>query len=291
MEKIELLVFYKWRKIYFPSFLLLLYTHRLEAQYTSFAASARAMSMGGAAVTNHDYFAWKNNPAGAALLAKVGASANFYSRYGMQSMNTASLQVSVPIKKIVSGLSFQKYGDQFYSEQQAGLGVASKIGIVALGTQVHALQFRMDEMPSKYAWVGEFGGIADLGKHLSWGAHIWNFNLAKLRTTYKVELPIIMRTGISYKPNRKLMGNLEISKHIQYQSSIHAGLEYRVVEWLAIRTGVSSKPFIACFGAGVQHKKIIIDYAFTSHQQLGLSHQLSLAVLVHSKAKEDGNVP
>ncbi len=285
------MVVYKWRVIYFSSFFLMLMTNRLEAQYSTFASSARAMAMGGASVNNNDYYSWKNNPAGAASLTKVGASANFYNRFGMKSLNTAALQVSIPFKKIVSGLSFQKNGDQLYSEQQAGLGVASKIGIVALGTQVHAIQFRMDEMPTQYSWVGEFGGIADLGKHLSWGAHVWNLNLAKLRTTHKVELPVIMRTGISYKPNKKLMGNLEIFKHINYQTSIHAGLEYRVVEWLAIRTGVSSKPFIACFGAGVQHKKTILDYAFTSHHQLGFSHQLSLAIMFHSKGNRDGNMP
>ncbi len=273
------------------SFLLFLICTVTKAQSLQPNQGARALAMAGASVTNSDHYAWGNNPAGAANLKHITACASFYHRFAMKSMNTTQLQVSVPIRKIVSGLSFQKYGDQYYSEQQAGLGLASRIGIVSLGAQLHVLQFKMEEMPTNYACIGEFGGIASLGKHLSWGAHVWNFNLAKLNTTHKVELPVVMRTGICYQPTTKLLGNVEVSKHINYPTSLHAGLEYKVVEWLAIRTGVSTKPFIAAFGAGVQSRKLKLDYAFTSHNQLGFSHQLSVAIVFHTKEKSDVTKP
>ena len=273
------------------SSILFLILPSAKAQSLQPNQGARAMAMGYAAVTNSDHYAWSNNPAGAANLKDITACGGFYHRFAMKSMNTAQLQVSVPIRKIVTGVSFQKYGDQYYSEQQAGLGLASRIGIVSLGTQFHVLQIKMDEMPTNYAWIGEFGGIASLGKHLSWGAHVWNFNLAKLNTTHKFELPIVMRTGVSYQPTTKLQGNIEVSKHINYQSSLHVGLEYKVVEWLALRTGVSTKPVIACFGAGVQSKKLKLDYAFTSHNLLGFSHQMSVAIVFHTKEKSDVTKP
>ena len=272
---------------------LLLFSHLQVAKAQSLQPTqgAKALAMGGAAVTNSDHYAWSNNPAGAANLKNITACGSFYHRFAMKSMNTSQLQVSVPIRKIVTGLSFQKYGDQYYSEQQAGLGLASRIGIVSLGTQFHILQIKMDEMPTNYAWIGEFGGIASLGKHLSWGAHVWNFNLAKLNTTHKVELPVVMRTGICYQPTSKLLGNVEVSKHINYQTSLHVGLEYKIIEWLVLRTGVSTKPFIACFGAGIQSKKMKLDYAFTSHNLLGFSHQLSVAIVFHTKEKSDVTKP
>lgn len=247
------------------------------------AAGARAGAIGGAAVTNQDEYAWGNNPAGAASIVSPSVNSSFKNRFSLKSMNSIMLQASVPVRRIVAGITLQKYGDQYYSEQKIGLGIASKISNVSLGTQVHLLQIRMDELPTQWAWIGEFGGIAQLGKHVTWGAHIWNFNLAQINTRQKIELPVILRTGVSYKPINKIMINLQLTKNINHKPSIAAGAEYQMVEWLALRTGITTQTFSANFGAGIQHKKLKVDYALSAHEWLGLSHQFSIAIVFAKK--------
>lgn len=277
-------------KFYTVRVVLLGFTFSLSTRFASSqgletASGARATAMGGAAVTNQDEYAWGNNPAGAATVLLPTVSTSFKNRFSIKSMNSIMLQAAVPIRRIVAGISLQKYGDQYYSEQKAGLGMASKIANVSLGTQVHILQIRMDELPTQWAWIGEFGGIAQLGKRVTWGAHIWNFNLATINTRQKIELPVVLRTGISYKPIAKVMANIQLAKNINHKPSIAAGVEYQMVEWLALRTGISTQPFSANFGTGVKHRKLKIDYALSAHEWLGLSHQFSLAIVFSKKEK------
>jgi len=259
--------------------------HFTNGQGLETAAGARAAAIGGAAVTMYDDYAWGNNPAGAATIVSASVNSSFKNRFSLKSMNSMMFQASVPFRRIVAGITLQKYGDQYYSEQKAGLGVASKIANVSLGTQVHLLQIGMDEVPTQWSWIGEFGGIAQLGKYVTWGAHIWNFNLATVNTRQKIELPVVLRTGISYKPIAKVMANLQLTKNISHKPSIAAGVEYRMLELLALRTGVTTQPFSANFGAGVQHRKLKVDYALSAHEWLGLSHQFSVAIVFSKREK------
>lgn len=259
--------------------------HFTSGQGLETAAGARAAAIGGAAVTVYDEYAWGNNPAGAATIVSASVNSSFKNRFSLKSMNSIMFHASVPFRRIVAGITLQKYGDQYYSEQKAGLGVASKIANVSLGAQVHLLQIGMDEVPTQWSWIGEFGGIAQLGKYVTWGAHIWNFNLATVNTRQKIELPVVLRTGISYKPIAKVMANLQLTKNISHKPSIAAGVEYRMLELLALRTGVTTQPFSANFGAGVQHRKLKVDYALSAHEWLGLSHQFSVAIVFSKREK------
>lgn len=263
--------------------LILFFHQNCFGQGLEVASGAKAMGLGGAAITIEDEYAWGNNPAGAADLKNSSITSSFKNRFSLSSMNSMMLQGSVPIKKITAGITAEKYGDSYYSEQKLGIGIASKIGNVALGTQVHVLQVRMDELPTQWAWIGEFGGIVQLSKTIKWAAHVWNFNLAEIKTRQKMELPVVLRTGLSYQPNAKVTLNAQLNKHISYAPWFSAGLEYQIVEWLAFRTGLASRPFNGNIGAGLKFGKFKLDYAFSAHAWIGNSHQLSLAIIFPKK--------
>ena len=274
-----------WKIIYYWTIgLSLLYCRSsCLGQGLESASGAKAMSMGGASVTIYDEYAWGNNPAGAAEVKHVSIASSFRNRFSLSSMNSIALFGTLPIKKMTIGGSITKYGDAYYSEQKLGLGAASKISNVALGSQIHVLQIRMDELPTRWAWIGEFGGIAQLSKSISWGAHIWNFNLAQIKTRQKTELPAVLRTGLHYQPISKITISAQLEKHISHSPSILLGLEYLVVEWMSIRTGFATKPFNGCIGTGLKFGKFKLDYAFSTHTWIGNSHQLSLAMAIPKK--------
>jgi hypothetical protein len=95
-----------------------------------------------------------------------------------------------------------------------------------------------------------------------------------------------MKAGISYKPFKKLMLNLETEKDIDYPAMVKAGVEYEIVTHLFLRTGITSKPFVNHFGIGFSRKHFHFDYALRTHPVLGFSHHLSLVCSFEKKKKD-----
>jgi len=131
--------------------------------------------------------------------------------------------------------------------------------------------------------VIEFGGTAEINNHLVFGAHIYNLNQAKILKSEKEYIPVIMKAGLSYHPSKKLMINVETEKELDFKAIFRGGIEYAIIEKLNLRTGISSNPFSNYFGAGIFHKNISIDYAFSTHSSLGPTNQLSISYIFKKK--------
>jgi hypothetical protein len=136
----------------------------------------------------------------------------------------------------------------------------------------------------------EFGGVATITPHLSFGAHVYNLNQAKLARYQDERLATLMKTGVSYKPIARLMLNLEAQKDIDFPAMVKAGVEYEIVKSFYLRTGVSTKPYISYFGIGVHKKKIQFDYALRTHTALGLSHHLSISLAFEKRKTQEKTV-
>ncbi|TAH27531.1 MAG: hypothetical protein EAZ07_01250 [Cytophagales bacterium] len=256
----------------------------VKAQGSEYAAGAKSMAMAGASVANQDEYAFSNNPAGAASCKILNISFLVQNKFMVSNMNSLALLTVFPVHKNISlGVNFHKFGDLYYSEQRIGIGLASNIKNVSLGTQFHVLQVRMDEVSTQWTWIGEFGGIASISEKIKWGAHVWNLNNASLATKRKSELPVLLRTGVSYQPIQKVQVNIEISKQIDYNPSLNVGLEYMIIRWMALRTGVNTALSKICIGFGVVQKKWKLDYAINSSSRLGYSHQFSLTWILSKK--------
>lgn len=56
------------------------------------------------------------------------------------------------------------------------------------------------------------------------------------------------------------------------------GMEYRLLEKVALRAGFSTAPVVLSFGTGLRHRQLSIDVAVEAHRWLGLTPQISLAL-------------
>ncbi|HSI89535.1 MAG TPA: hypothetical protein VK927_00390, partial [Adhaeribacter sp.] len=63
---------------------------------------------------------------------------------------------------------------------------------------------------------------------------------------------------------------------IELAANFKAGLEYRVIEKLSLRTGFSTLNQSASFGIGFRAGSFQIDYAATSQSRLGFSNHVSV---------------
>jgi len=75
--------------------------------------------------------------------------------------------------------------------------------------------------------------------------------------------------------------NVEIEKNIDNDPRIKAGLEYRIIEPLFIRSGFNTQPNAAFGGIGGHFKSLNVDYSIGSQEYLGYSHQVSINFILN----------
>jgi hypothetical protein len=204
-------------------------------------------------------------------------------RFGIAGLQSMAAGAVLPLRYGNFGLSVQKLGDALYSEQIAGLAFSHKISHVQLGIKANYVQIHVGDLGTKGALVMEFGGVATITPQLSFGAHVYNLNQAKLARYQDERIATLMKTGLSYKPISQLMLNLEAQKDMDFPAMVKAGVEYEIVKNFYLRSGISTKPYINYFGLGLHKKRFHFDYALRTHAALGLSHHLSVTLAFEKK--------
>jgi hypothetical protein len=248
------------------------------AQLTNLPIGGRAMGLGGSTVTLQDGWGIFNNVAGISDSEQMSAGFAYHYPYSLAPLSTASAYFVSPLRFGAIGVSVQKFGDNLFSEQKISLGYASKISNIDLGFRVNYHQLSADGAGSKGVPSFDFGVITQLTDEIYLGAKANNITQTKLLDFEDERLPSTISLGISYRPNNKLMVNIEANKDVEFDPAFLGGVEYRIVDKLLVRGGFSSEPNAVYFGVGFDLKKIDIDYSLNNHAVLGISQQLSIKV-------------
>jgi hypothetical protein len=237
----------------------------------------RASGFANASVTLNDQWAIFNNIGGLAWIEKAYALSSFDNRFSMAGFNTVTAGMVAPSKYgLVGGLTISQFGSEQYRETNFSIGLSHKISNVSIGLRANYFQMAIEGLGTRRLFAFEFGGVMKLTETIWIGAHIYNFNQAKVADFQDERLPVVMKTGISYRPTEKLIINLETEKDINFPQTFKAGLEYRIVPSFALRTGISTKPFISSYGFSFNFYAFELLYALNTHPQLLSSHHLAL---------------
>lgn len=257
--------------------LTFVFLQNATAQLGITSLGARAQAMGNAAVALEDNFSPFNNVGATASIEKITAIAAFENRFGFISFQRFGAGVLSPTKLGVISLIAQKAGADLYNEQTYGLGFSNKFGIVSLGIQANYTQIFIKDTGSKGIPSLSLGGLAEILPSLYFGAHIYNISQSKISKEENLYLPVILKSGISYKASDVLTISAEAEKDIDKDVRLKGGLEYMFLKKFSIRTGVTSSPFQHHFGIGFNPSTFFLDYALTTHSEIGMIHQMSLA--------------
>ncbi len=175
------------------------------------------------------------------------------------------------------GIAILRFGDQLFNEQVISAAFGNKIGFVRLGGRISYYQMHIEEYGNSGAALIDLGGIVELIPKLDFGAYISNITMSSLNNAEKSPLPVVMKLGMSYKPSEDLIINVDLHKETNFGTNVRVGVEYEIVRQFALRTGINTNPFKAFFGAGLYLGRFSIDYALTTHEFLGISHQASIS--------------
>jgi len=238
----------------------------------------RANGLGGASITLRDEWSFFNNIGGMAGYRQAAMGFYYENRFNTQIFNTISAMGLLPNKKNGTyGFGFQRTGNSLFATQMVQFGFSHQINTVSLGLQADYVELIVPDFTTKRTLAFNFGGVAELTPQVHFGASISNLNQAKLANYQNENLPTWMRAGVSYRPIKQVMVNIETEKGIGYDPTFRVGVEYRPIEKLAFRTGINRQPYQGYAGVGFNHKQFCLDYAISHHPQLGISNYISLS--------------
>jgi hypothetical protein len=237
----------------------------------------RLTAMGNAGVAMQDIWSVQKNQAGIAALKNAQFSAGYENRFGVKELNTQSAAFVLPIKNYAIGANFQSYGVNAYRESKSGISLAKSFGpklLAAVNLNYH--QIKIDNYGNAQGFSVEVGLQYQAFDNLWLGTHIANPNQSKYGTNTEQIIPAHLQFGAAYKFSNQLMISGEVEKILDGQVNFKTGLEYKVVNFVALRGGIALNPFKQYAGFGVNYEKIQVDFAIASHPVLGYSPQVSI---------------
>ncbi len=253
-----------------------------------FPIGARSWGLGNASVTLTDKWSVFNNVGGLSGVKQRSVMSSFSSYYNVPGLQVLALGAVYPLRHLHVGLSIQRFGDELYNEHLVGVALGHRIGNVSLGAKINYVQIAVRDLGSRSTVTLELGGVVQLLPELSFGVHLYNPTQARLADYQDERVPTTMKAGLSYRPSKTLLLTAEVEKDVDFPAAFKVGVEYEIVKKLYLRTGISSKPLVNHFGVGWLVKNLTVDYALSTHPQLGFSHHLSLAYQFEKKEKEKG---
>lgn len=240
---------------------------------------ARNQGIGNQRVHLPTTWSFFNNIGALDRIEESGIAVGYDHRFGLQELSTLDLITAVKNKHGTFGIGISRFGGKLFNQQTIGLGYSQTLGISSLGLKMEYFQSQMEGFGSGGSLVFSLGGITELSPNLFLGANISNINRAKISKESVSYLPTLVQLGLHYLPTESLSLLVEIEKDIQQAPQIKAGLEYRLREWIFLRSGINTNPSRFFAGFGIQKSDFRLDYAYSQLAPLGSTHHLSLNYL------------
>jgi hypothetical protein len=241
---------------------------------------ARPVGMGGAFVALADNeWAIAYNPAGLARLDGDKVSAFYSPRpFGLAELSFASFALVHPTSPGSFGLLVNRFGFELYREVSGIIAYSNSYKeLFSFGINLTYNSLAIKNYGSASVIGVDVGFLVTVSTGFRWGFFASNINAPTIGQA-KEKLPQMYSSGLSYSPIKGLLLDVDIVKDIRYPTLIRGGIEYEVVNAVSLRAGVGSDPTKFSSGFGVHYSLIHFDYAITTHPDLGLSHQFSVAV-------------
>lgn len=253
--------------------------HPSRAAADDWPVGARSLGMGAT------YVALANtadavflNVGGLGQIAGTEISLFYQKPFGISELNLGSVSVTLPLLSRRVGLGFLTFGNGSYREQSVALCYSHHYQrklYYGIGVRYHTLQ--IDGYGSTGTLGLDAGFVAILSEDIRLGFSAKNLNRPAIGETDE-HLPQTFTSGISVRAAKSLLLNFEIFKDVRFSPEARFGCEFKPFENLAARTGVANHPNRFSAGVGITIKRITVDYAFFTHDDLGLTHQSSLSI-------------
>lgn len=225
----------------------------------------------------NNVFSIFSNPAGLARLTQREFGVYYSpSPFGIKELSNGYISYVEPSSFGNLSVGAYTYGFELYRENQLNLAYSTKFSDnIYLGLTSFYHSVNIDRYGTSGVYNIRLGGIFIIDNNISLGFSLHN----PLRfVKSQIELPLIYIMGFSYTPIKNSSLNFAMAKEMDFPVSIRFGIEYGIIEYLHLRVGAQNEPDIYSGGFGIFYSFMNLNYAITSHPELGLSHQVDLII-------------
>ena len=264
------------RKILIP---LILYVQIVSAGFEQTDVSPRARGLGGSYVALSDeMWAIFFNPGGLATVRQGEISFSYAPQpFGLSELSLGALATAIPMKFGVLGFGARKYGFDLYREITGVVTYANTISDIGVGVSFNYHSLSIKNYGSASTVGIDVGLLLPILDNLRWGIAARNLNAATIGASNE-KLPQSFTIGTAYLPTSNLILTIDYQKESKVDPSTRVGVEYGIVEGIVIRGGSSTEPLQWSGGFGITYSVFQVDYAFSTHQELGGTHQASISI-------------
>jgi len=244
-------------------------------------AGARSLGLSHASVSFTDVWGTFHNQAGIAGLDGFSAGFFYESRFGVDLLSLSAGSVVLPVGEGAFGLSFFQFGSGLFKENKYALAYARQLSEKwSAGIQLDYLSQVFPENARAKGFATVEGGVLfQPSDKLHLGAHVFNPVKGGIEAPAgKVEMPVIFRGGGHYRFSEMVLLAFEAEKDNQNPALLKTGIEFLPVENLALRFGVSGKPFKYTAGVGYKTGNLSADLGFSYHGNLGITPSISVQI-------------
>ena len=244
-------------------------------------SGARSLGLSHASVSFSDVWGTFNNQAGIAGLDGISAGFFYESRFGVDLLSLSAGSVVLPAGNGAFGLSFFQFGSGVFKENKYALAYARRLSEKwSAGIQLDYLAQTFPENARAKGFATVEGGVLyQPSEKLHLGVHIFNPVKGGIDAPAgKVEIPVIFRAGGHYRFDELVLVAFEAEKDNQNPALLKTGIEFLPVENLALRFGVSGKPFKYTAGVGYKTGNLSADLGFSYHGNLGITPSVSVQI-------------
>ncbi len=259
------------------SILLLFNCSYYAVAQTSFGPRLTAMGNNGAAVK--DIWSTEANAAGITGINLPTIALN-YTKYLLDNeLSKQAIAFVLPLKNNFLGVSFQRYGITQYNEIKGGLAIAKKFGDnLSLSLKGNYHQISIANYGATTAFSVDVGAMYKLNEQLTFGFYINNPAVQKYGSNQVQKIiPTVFHLGSAYYATDKLLLASTLSKDLHASIDFSLGIDYKIIDLISLRAGLSAKPFKHYAGFGINYRKLMVDFAVENDPNLNYTPQIALA--------------
>lgn len=257
--------------------LLLLFSPSLFAQVNPVA---RFSGMGNTGTALQGAGALSSNPAGITVLEKPQVGLYHQEHLLNTDISTKGGLFVLPTRYGVFGMHLSSYGiTGTYGDLKLGTTYARPFGrYFSTSLTLNYHQLRIDKYGGSEAYSVDVGIQYLITAYWLIGAHWANLGRTAYDRTVNATIPTHLRIGTSYNVHTNLLVTADFEQ-IWNKKAVDArsGLEYKPINWLSFRGGLSIRDLKRFCGFGVFYNNLLLDMATIIHPRLGLSPQMFLA--------------
>lgn len=241
--------------------------------------------MANVCVMNHDLWSSFHNQAGLSFNKFPAIGFSYENRFGIKELGTRAIALSLPAGKVSLGALYSYFGYSDFRRQMTGIACGMPLsGDLRAGVMIDYFSEKTyGEYNRNQMITCEAGVIITASENIMVGIHIFNPVPNSIRRS---DMPTELRAGASVNLGKGLIAGVETGMCSGHNISVSTGFEYEAAKNLMIRGGFSTTYNSFSFGIGYHTSPAIIDFAFSTHERLGISTTVSLIFELNSNKRK-----